>query len=137
MLFRSLILRAEAFKEQGSIFHDSYAVMSQQQVRFELLEKVYVANKYELGDKTIGYIEKIPNTTNIWYPEDMFRSYDEKEWRLVSVSKKKEVEKVMQYRKDRLEEGKKMYDDVKLGFNNNIKRIKGEVDRIYEERIRF
>jgi hypothetical protein len=67
----------------------------------------------------------------------MYRSYDEKEWRLVSESKKNEVEKVMQYRKDRLEEGKKMYDDVRLGFNNNIKRIKGLVDSIYEERIKF
>lgn len=134
---KELILRAEAFREQGSIFHDSFAVISQPEVRFELLEKVYVVNKYELGERTIPYIEKIPNTCNIWYPEDMYRSYNESEWRLVSENKKKEVEKVMEYRKDRLEEGKNMYDDVRLGFNNNIKRIKGLVDSIYEERIKF
>ena len=39
---KELILRAEAYREQGSIFHDSYPVISQPQVRFELLEKVYV-----------------------------------------------------------------------------------------------
>jgi hypothetical protein len=56
---KELILRAEAFKLQGSIFHDSYPVMIQGEVRFELLEKVYVSSKYELGDRTLEYIEKI------------------------------------------------------------------------------
>jgi hypothetical protein len=134
---KELILRAEAYKEQGSIFHDSYEVMSQDEVRFELLEEVLVGNKYELGSKALEYIEKLGKVCNIWYPEDMYRSYNEKEWRLVSDSKKKELEKLEEYRRLKLEEGKMMYEDVKIGFNNNIKRIKCLLDSIYEERIRF
>jgi hypothetical protein len=133
---KELILRAESFKLQGSIFHDSYEVMKDDKVSFELLERLLVENKNSLCKRGMFYINTIPDIYNIWYLEDMLKSYDEKSWRVVEGKHGSIISKD-NYKKAKMRDAKSKYDNVREVFNENIKLIKTRLQELYEQRILF
>jgi hypothetical protein len=133
---KELILRAEAFKLQGSIFHDSYEVMKEEKVIFELIERLFVSKKLDLSKRALMYIKSDVKTSNIWYPEDILKSYEEKDWRVLD-GKDRMINYKDKYMKIKLEEAKLKHDNVKKAFNDNISLIKARLDELYEERILF
>ena len=82
------------------------------------------------------YIDKIVDTSNIWYPEDMLKSYEEKDWRVID-GRECMINYKDQYMKQKLQDAKSKYDNVREAFNDNIKLIKTKLDDLYQERILF
>jgi hypothetical protein len=121
---------------QGSIFHDSYDVLKEDKVIFELLERLHVYKKCSLCKRVMFYIDKIVDTSNIWYPEDMLKSYEEKDWRVID-GRECMINYKDQYMKQKLQDAKSKYDNVREAFNDNIKLIKTKLDDLYQERILF
>ena len=82
------------------------------------------------------YIYTIPDIYNIWYLQDMLKSYDEKSWRVVEGKHGSIISKD-NYKKAKMRDAKSKYDNVREVFNENIKLIKTRLQELYEQRILF